>query len=369
VPDGRWIIDIPLVRHLRRLALPLLLSACAHTEPIGEGTIGSGGPFAPGNPLRLTFSEGQDLEPAWLANDAGILYAFEPADHPDADRCLGVLPPGGGTRRAQKCVTSDISHLLTNALRSPAVGPGGILAWVEARNRAGLRAPEESSIRVGSFALADTGRIARPLPYFAPSNQVHTTATHLGWLGPDTLVYIGAEVLFTRACSTCKLDSLVTGRDVVLLDLADPAGTPIVVPGTTSASSVIPSDDRTALYYTLGGDTHVYRRTLAGGAVSTVVDFDTLGIARDVTVRDSVVFAIVGGRVSYNTNPLFDRLQTDSGGLLVRQDLVSGLRTVLSDTAHYFRHPRLSFDGRVLVAEGTDNFGSPVPDLYLLTNP
>jgi hypothetical protein len=357
---------MPAMRRATCFLLALGIQACAHGDPFGSGTPTRNGPFAPGTPLRLTYSPGQDLEPAWLPADSGILYVLQQVEYPDDDRCLGVQPAGGGTLRARKCFTRDLAHLSTDALETPAVAASGILAWVEAHGPAGAIQPASAGIRVGNLATVDTGRIVRSLPYFAASGQVHTTATHLGWLGADTLVYVGAEVLYTRACSTCKLDTLVTGRDVVLLDLNDPSGTPTVVPGTTSASSVFPASDRTALYYTLGGDSRVYRRLLASGDTSTVADFDTLGIVRDATVIDSVVIAVVGGQVSYNTNPLFDRLQTDSGGLLVREDLRTGVRSLLGDGSLYYRHPRPSGDGQFVVAQGTVPAGAQEPDLWLL---
>ncbi|HXW96977.1 MAG TPA: hypothetical protein VEI47_05275, partial [Gemmatimonadales bacterium] len=253
---------------------------------------------------------------------------------------------------------------------NPAPGPGGRLAWVEAHSPVGSLSPLHRTIRTGSLAVTDSGQVAITLPYVASSGQLHGTAIDLAWIGSDTLVYVGAEALIGSVCNGCKKDTLVTGRDIVLLDLKDPTHTPNVVPGTTSASSVWPSADGTAIYYTLGGDTKVYRRSLALGAVSVVADLDTLGITRDVSVQDSVLLAVAGGLVSYNVNPVFDRLQGDSGGVLIRLDLRAGGPVALGDTFHYYRRPRLSPDRRFVVTEGTDRkTGLQIATLWLITLP
>lgn len=354
------------MRRASVLALSLSLSACSHSDPFPTGTRPADGPFSPVPPVRLTYNPGQDVEPAWLQDGSGFLYSFE---RPGVDRCLGLLPPDGGSRRAEKCFTTDVAGITSDVLGSPASGPGGRLAWVEAHGPAGQISPTAAAIRVGTLAETDTGVIVRSLPYLASSGEVHTTATHLNWLGPDTLLYVGAEVLYTSACGICKLDTLVTGRDVALLDLHDPAKTPLVVPGTTDASSAWPARDGTAIYYTLGGDSKVYRRMLRTGVVSLAADFDTLGIVRDASVGDSVIVAVVGGLVSFGTDSLFSRLQSDSGGFLVHLDLRSGTRVLLGNPEQLFRLPRLSPNGRSIVVQAFQRAQAQINDLWLLQSP
>ncbi|HTS87668.1 MAG TPA: hypothetical protein VMG41_04185 [Gemmatimonadales bacterium] len=363
----------PGTRRLPLLTGSLLavgLVACNHTEPFGSGAAPSNGPLGSGSPLLLTYSAGQNRDPAWLSDQSGILYSFQQIDQPDLDYCIGELPPGGGTRFSEKCFTGDPTQQTTDVLEqpAPASGPGGRLAWVLARAPLGGR-PTSRTIRTGTIGLLDTGKVVVTMPYTASSGQVHQTAFDLFWLGADTLVYVGADALYGAACPNCKLDSMVTGRDIVLLPLNGATPTPQVVPGTTSASSVWPSADRTALYYTLGGDTKVYRRAIASGAVSVVTDLDTLGITRDASVQDSVLVAIAGGSVTYNTDTVFDRLQVDSGGRLVRVDLRTGVPAILGDTLHRYRHARPSPDGRYIVTEGTPASGTQIPNLWLITVP
>ncbi|HXW96966.1 MAG TPA: hypothetical protein VEI47_05220, partial [Gemmatimonadales bacterium] len=127
-----------------------LLASCTHSEPFGSGNIPANGPPGTGSPLRLTLNPGQNRDPAWLRDQSGIQYSFQQAADPDLDYCLGVLPPAGGTRLAEKCYPGDPSGQSTDALTNPAPGPGGRLAWVEAHSPVGSLSPITRTIRTGS---------------------------------------------------------------------------------------------------------------------------------------------------------------------------------------------------------------------------
>jgi hypothetical protein len=140
-------------------------------------------------------------------------------------------------------------------------------------------------------------QVIRPLPYTAPSGRFHSSIRMPQWVSNDSLVYL-AELLFYEG-STFLPDTFYTGADVVLLDLA--AGTPgfNVLPGTDYASSVSLSDEPGMLYYTLGGDSRVYRRALSSGDVTVIHDFGSGNIVRDVQVRGRTLVAVVGRSVLY----------------------------------------------------------------------
>ena len=85
---------------------------------------------------------------------------------------------------------------------------------------------------------------------------------------------------------------------MALLDLSAPGTSPVVLPGTDFASGVSPGPTSDEVYYTLNGDTRVYRRVLSTGDQSVVHDFGAAGIARDVHVAGGRLTAVVGGRVN-----------------------------------------------------------------------
>jgi len=204
-------------------------------------------------------------------------------------------------------------------------------------------------------------------PYFAPDNQLHTMAVSPTWLGDSILAYVGAEVFNIVDCAGCVMDTVPVGRHVVLLRLNGPTPALELVPGTQTATSVSAAPDGSALYYTLGGDTQVYRRTLATGAVTPVHDFGE--IVRDVSVAESTLVAIVGGQVSYVSDPQYGPVQRDQGGPLVHLNMNSGQVTMVSSPIALHRHPALSPDGRRIVVETHAGTGGVSPDLWLYGAP
>jgi hypothetical protein len=177
-------------------------------------------------------------------------------------------------------------------------------------------------------------------------------------------------------------DTVISGLEIVRLAFSSTTPSLQVVGGTDYASSVaVAGPDQ--IFYTLGGDTRVYRHTLSSGAADIVHDFGTLGIARDVTVLGDQLIAVVGGQVEFVADPALGPVQYDRGGLLVSVDLTSGVEAILpTDQPLFFRRPALSTAGGTtrLVAEGypltitnvagvPDTTIAPVPDLYLFQVP
>src|SRR5205807_1386879 len=82
-------------------------------------------------------------------------------------------------------------------------------------------------------------------------------------LDPTTIVYLAERVGYERPCQGCPIDTLRTGVDVVRLDLSSDATSLAAVPGTRFASAVARGESADVIYYTLGGDSRVYRRVLS----------------------------------------------------------------------------------------------------------
>src|SRR5436309_1960365 len=185
--------------------LALALTGCGHSQPFRPGDYGSGQPFVPGSPRRVTYNIGDDRAPAWLPDESGFLYSFQRVDRPDRDYCLGLLPPAGA---------------------------------------------------------------------------------------------------------------------------ASPA--PPAVPATLYASSVAPGGTADVIFFTLGGDSRVFRRVRSGATDSVVHDFGAAGIARDVQVAGTRLVAVVGGTISFAYDSLLGyAVQRDAGGFLYLVDLETGAETVL----------------------------------------
>lgn len=354
---------------LARLAVALAVLGCSHTEPFPPGSVDNPGPHDGTIPIRLTFDPGVDQFPGWLRDGSGLLYSYEVTTAPDHDRCLGLLPPGGGSRRVEQCATGDIPHDSTNALLSSAAGPGGQVAWVEVVGRRTLAGPQGGGLRVGRLGEGLNARLVQPLPYVSPGGLRHDMATHLAWLGDSALVYLGNELIYFAACSTCKLDTVPAGREIMLLNIGRNPISLEIVPGTFEATSLSVAPDGGVLYFTVAGDSRVYGRVLATGTVAVIHDFGALGIARDVSVNGTSLVAVVGGQVIYYSHPQYGPLQVDQGGTVYHIGLMTGVVTPITTADRLARHPAISPDGRQVAVEITAVAPLGPPDLYLYPAP
>jgi len=345
-----------------RLLCLLAAIGCGHSDPFPPADNGSTGPFDPTPPVQLTLNVGQDRDPVWLPDGSGVLYSLQHLDRRDPDQCLAVIPSGGGTRTREKCYADDAARDSVNVIRDQALSAGGRLAWVAEGTPLGRTDPAFAGIRIGSLSPADRGIEVRSLPYPAPNGTVHTTATHLGWLGEDTLVYVGLDVAYARACNGCKLDTLLAGKDIALLDLSTQPATVSILPGTTEATSVWPAPDGSAIYFTRRGDSQVYRLSPLSGTPTVVHDFGIGRIARDPQVVGNRLVAIVDGIVDSQVVALFGAAQVDQGGRLALVDLGSGAETLLPVPGLLFRRPALSPSGQRIVAEGYPLTLTPILD-------
>jgi hypothetical protein len=194
--------------------------------------------------------------------------------------------------------------------------------------------------------------VVQRIPYTLPGEPPHSGITQIRWLSENRLVYLAEGVVYRRPCFQCALDTIPTGLSVALLDLSPPGASPVVLPSTAFASGASPGATSDEVYFTLNGDTHVYRRVLSTGDQSIAFDFGAAGIARDPHVAGGRLTAVVGGRVNVVPDAVLGQIQWDSGGFVHVVDLASGADQTLDDAPHLFRRPVLAPTGDRVVAEG-----------------
>lgn len=347
------------MRHTRWLAavLPSLLfgawlAACAHTETAPEDQPDNPPPTGPW-PHQLTYNMFDDRHPSWLPDGSGILYSTEREDQQsDRDRCIALLPAEGGSQIWRKCEL-DARHLVdtTDVFEWPSVGPDGRAAFIHTTGWRNLKKTGSPRIGLATDFDFQHSRTVRTLPFFPGTKQIVLGWT-FRWTANDRFVFLGVLEFFQG--STFFPDTFFTGQQIIEAHLIDDSTTNFtVVPGTDWASSVAVGDDSTKIYFTLGGDTRVYRRDLVSGVVDTVHDFGPGRIARDVSVRGNTLAAVVGDSVIFSYEAAHDGMvQRDEGGGLAIVDLTTGLeRTYSESPVRLFRHPEISPDGTRLVVE------------------
>ena len=324
-------------------------------------------------------NQGPDRGAAWLPDGSGILYSSQQLGRRDNDVCLALIPATGGSQLQLTCDLSPTGADSADAIESPAPTPDGRIAFVAVASRIQAITPENASISIGSLRNPTDRRRVQIIPYTLPGGPLHSGASQLRWLTPDLLLYLGERVDYQHTCDTCvEWDTTISGVDVVSLNVGQPGSTPERIPGTGNASGVSPGATPDQIYYTVSGDSRVYRRTLSTGVVEVAHDFGAAGLARDVHVVGNRMAAVVGGRVTYGIDPAFGPTQWDSGGVVHVVDLQSGADVTL-DGPGLFRRPQLSPSGAGLVVEvypltvsgdnPPDTVVSRRSDLYLYSLP
>lgn len=369
----------PVWAPLRALTLSVAVAGCGHTDPFSSPPYGADGPIDPTPPVHLTLSPRADRGSIWIPDESGILYSTQTPGRADNDVCLAVLPPAGGSQRALICDLEAGGADSTDATESPAASADGRLAFVKAIGPIGTTSPLREGIAIAPGLDPRQASIVQSLPYTIPGEPTHSHAEALHWLGNGRLVFIGGTAGVQTRCFGCPTDTVVANLKIVTLD-AQGGADPSAVPGTELASGVSPGSTEDEIYYTLAGDSRVFRRTLSSGDVTVAFDFGAAGVARDVQVIAGRMVVVVGGRVAMEINPLLGPTQRDSGGVVHVVDLASGADQPLDWPGFLFRRPALSPSGQRIVAEGhtlaifndgqiADTTIHRDGDLYLLSAP
>jgi hypothetical protein len=363
----------------RLLSLAAMLG-CGHTEPFSAPAVTRDQPFDPSPPVRLTLNRGPDRRPAWLPDGSGILYSSQLVDTRESDVCLARLPTTGGSQRQFTCELTPNSINLTDALESAAPAADDRLAFFGATSNIGASSPAAQSVALASVSDPTTPQLLQSLPYTIPGGKLHSGVSQIRWLGLNRIVYLGEAVTVLRPCQFCPLDTLRTGLDAVWLDVTASPATLHPIAGTDYASGVSPGASEDEVYYTLNGDSRVYRQQLSSGDVTVVHDFGAAGFARDVHVVGNRMAAVVGGRVAFAVDPSLGPTQWDSGGVIHVVNLQDGDDTIIDAPGPGLsRRPQLSPSGSAVVAEvyplllglgpTTDTTVSKVGDLFTFGQP
>jgi hypothetical protein len=356
----------------------ILALACGHSDPFSTPPFGTTQPFNPTPPVQLTLNQGADRSPSWLPDGSGIIYSSQQLGRGDADVCLAELPPTGGTQRRLICDLSRLGSDTNNAIESPTVSSDGRLAFLKATSSIGGNNPNRERLAVAPTLDAANALEVQIVPYAPTGEPTRSGVQALRWLDTDHLIFVGGLAATRRPCVVCVADTIATGFKVDILDLSG-GTTPSPLAGTDQASGLSVGSSSDEIYFTLSGDTRVFRRTISTGETQVVHDFGTAGIARDVHVVGGRLAAVVGGRVTFSVDPFLGPVQWDSGGVIHLVDLATDGDVVLAPGARLFRRPALSPAADQLVAEGyplvittfpaPDTTVSRAGDIFLFTTP
>jgi hypothetical protein len=342
--------------------LPLLfLLGCGHSEPFGNPETGTDRPFDPGPPVRLTANRGGDLAPAWTADGSGLLYSVSDPARADHDVCLGLIPTASN-RQSELWCDVPAGARSSDAVLAAGPGPDGRLAYLATTSGLTNPVPETIGLRISPTVDPTGGVEVLHLPYARGGGLVNW-AGRPHWVEGDRLAYLGQTIRVRQSCENFVCtppETTFASVGVELLDLA--SAEPAALPETPRASGLAALGDGAVVLYTLPGDSRIFRRNLATGAVTVAHDFGAAGPARDLDAAGTRVVAVVGGLVSQADDPDLGPIQVDRGGVLHLVDLAAHSDTPIPEAGRLYRRPALSPSGDVVVAEGYEFRVSPVSD-------
>ncbi len=344
-----WPKAAPLAHRAPRWLVTLMaVMSCNHSSPFQSDSQDPTVPLDDRLPRQVTYSPDPDQTPSRAGSGNDWLYSYvERTGTGVLNFCIGGLPAEGGGRTRTYCDVTLGRLGLRSAVTWPAESPAGRLAYFRTRG-APNSAEFSAGLILGSFAPRDSGTVLRSFPYPATAGTVRGI-THLAWLDSHTLLFVAAQIQYTGTPFN-TIDTLTSGLQIERLDVDHlPAG-PDVIPGTALSTSLEPMADGGGFYFTVVGNSRVFRHRMGSGATDTVYDFGAQGIARDVRYADSVLYAIVGGAVTVVVNDTVGTLQDDRGGTLTRVDLRTGAVSSLPIPGPA-RHAALSGDHRRLMVE------------------
>ncbi|MBA2292403.1 MAG: hypothetical protein H0W15_08105, partial [Gemmatimonadales bacterium] len=173
-------------------------------------------PFTATTPIRLTYDPGIDAFASFSPDGATMLYAFQPRDRDDHDRCIGFMPAGGGSRE-EHCDNTGIGAARTDALEYPALNNRGDLLYARYASAIGDFIPNTAEISL-QLATRDAPLAARnilQLPMLVEGVGL-TRIGRIRWASDDVLYFAAEEMTLLRnPISTSFRDTVVTGNGLI----------------------------------------------------------------------------------------------------------------------------------------------------------
>ena len=259
----------------------VVVAACSHTD----GFVAAAsllGPATTGTDVRLTYNVDQDYWPTWTADGRGILYAFVTLDAPIGHRCVGMLPPNGGTRLWQMCDNRTTQSDSVSSFTGFALDSAGRLLYAEATSIGRFAdIPDAYAIWLADTAHPFIRKKLLTLPIVSggrPFNWI----SELKWTGPSTFTAL------LQVYEPGRGDSTFSNEGAIMTGTIDgDRATGQVIAGTDSATDYALIDGGTAIAFTRRDDRRLLRVPIAGGTPTVIAQ-----VRSDVS--DSTVGQLVG---------------------------------------------------------------------------
>ncbi|MES2124720.1 MAG: hypothetical protein V4503_08555, partial [Gemmatimonadota bacterium] len=341
-------MTFPKIRSMAWPSVLLAIAACGHSEPFVTAGVDQQGPFETGTLSRLTLNADADYLASWTADGAGILYTFGDRGRADHDRCLAILPGGGGTRQFTLCDNRPGHADSAETIASGALSTDGKLLYLVGASLPSAFVPG----RVTLF-LADTVTpLNRQALLSMPLQLGGLSPNWLGditWVAPDQFVAMAQENTVVPSCIGCPArDTVFNQLGVVRGTITSSGATLQLVAGTEGTRSFSVADNRTSIVFIQG--LTISKVPVAGGAITPIATLPP-GIDKridDVSCRETVCVVNVYEQV---LSPLGSAKPVYT---LLRLTLAGGAVAPLNTTEGIWSNVRLSpANGDVVLRVGS----------------
>jgi len=183
--------------------LAILLAACGHSEPFVAPPHERTGPFVGGTPIQLTYSPLSDYEPAFSADGQWITYQFERGT-PDRDRCIGIIPAEGGSRRHELCAWSRDQATRAEGLAAAVLLADGRMLFAMHSGLPLNLTSNQAALYLGpADSVAGATRMLDLLERPAGAGEVWSQVMDPIALGPDEVVLLAGRrhLVNSNACN------------------------------------------------------------------------------------------------------------------------------------------------------------------------
>lgn len=251
----------------------LLATACSHSEPPSFIPPDPDGPFSTTPPFRITFSPGDDGAGEYSEDGRSIVYTYAVAGRHDRDRCLGVMPAGGGTRIYEKCETRLAYNDSTDWITSGALAADGRLLYLHATSRTNAQVPTTVQL-----FLADTGSTDRRLllTFPVPIGAVPTWLADVRWSGASGFTALAQQFTVVPLGGAAR-DTTFIPIAVARGSITPQGATLQLIAGTEGATSYAVSSDGSQISFTRGG-TELFIVPAAGGTATVAATIPIKGL-------------------------------------------------------------------------------------------
>ncbi len=262
----------------------LLSAACGHSEPFGTAPTGSGGPFSTGTPIRLTYNSGTDSAASWTEDGKGLIYLYSPGGG-NGDRCIGLIPPGGGTQGWQLCDSRTDRADSAKSFSAPALASNGRLIYLQALARRGRVAPDQTLLWLADSATPFVRRAVISFPTNIGGRGI-SWLSDAQWVATDDFVARAGDFSVGRDSGGAPLDTTITAVSLVRGTITASGATLALIAGTEDAPFHALAEAGASVVL-MRDNTTVLRVATTGGTPTIVATLPAAGLVTGIGCRGS----------------------------------------------------------------------------------